>query len=439
MLKELEPLKNWKGTNLVVDTGWGDGGKGKVVDVLSQRARLVVRFNGGPNAGHTVENNFGEFKLHLVPSGIFSPDTISILASTVAINPFSLVEELSQLKEKGVPFSSDNLLVSKDAHLIMPWHILRDKLKEKARGGSKIGTTGQGIGPLYADRAERTGLKVRDLLDPNFEKIFDREFVWQQKLINTMQGGDKNPASLDRDEIIQKLAVVREVIAPLITNVLPVIHEAYYSDKNILGEGAQGALLDLDLGGYPYVTSSNTGLPGFLKTVGGFVEVKRVVGVTKAYQTRVGEGPMPTELTDEIGEQIRKKGIEFGATTGRPRRCGWIDVPAVNYGIRASGTNSLAITKLDVLDDFDKIMICIAYEVDGRCYKSLPDADPEFMSQAKPIYKTVAGWQRETTKIRTFEELPSRAREYIKNIEELTGKPVEFVSNGPHRNQSIFK
>jgi adenylosuccinate synthase len=435
MSKERYRLGSWKGTNIVIDSGWGDGGKGKLVDVMAKRADYIIRFNGGPNAGHTVKNEYGEFRFHSIPSGIFNPDAICVIAGTVAVNPTILVEEIDQLRQRGIEVSASDLLISQDAHLIMPWHIMRDKLKEKARGERKIGTTGQGIGPLFADRTERSGLKVKDLLNKNFERLFDREFAWQEKLIAAMAGPEKDNYSIDRDTIFARLRQARGVIEPMITNTFPVITKAHFDGKNLLGEGAQGALLDLDLGGYPYVTATHPTLAGFSQATGIYEGIKRVIGVTKAYQTRVGEGPMPTELLDESGEALREKGKEYGATTGRARRCGWLDIPAVRYGCFIGGVRSIALTKLDVLDSFEQIKVCVAYEVDGHTYHM---ADPTLMEKAKPVFLNFKGWNKPIGEIRAFRDLPFRARVYTQAIENFLKLPIEFVSNGPSREQSLF-
>lgn len=433
-----ERLSQWEGTNLVTDPSWGDNGKGRVVDELAQRAHLVVRTNGGPNAGHTVHNEQGEFKLHLIPCGIFNPEAICVLADTVVVNPISLAEEITSLRQKGIEVTSKNLLVSQNAHLIMPWHRKRDNLRELARGGEKIGTTGQGIGPAYGDRSERVGLRVEDLLRENFEQLFDRELLFQEKLARVMAGNEAK--KYDRDAIFEDLLKARETIAPLITYVLPVITKYHDSHKRVLGEAGQGALLDLDRGGYPNVTSSHPGLSGFcLATNISPQEVERVIAVTKAYSTRVGEGPLPTELDDEVGEEIREKGGEYGATTGRSRRCGWLDVPATRYGIRTVSANSLALTKLDIFDDFPEIKICVAYKIGNKYCATAPIDNGELMRIAEPIYETLPGWERPTSGCRDYYSLPLKAREFIQRTEELLGKPIELVSVGPNRGETIYR
>ncbi|OGM18194.1 adenylosuccinate synthase [Candidatus Woesebacteria bacterium RBG_19FT_COMBO_47_8] len=428
-----ERLSRWRGTNVVLDTTWGDSGKGKLVDVMAQRAKMVVRFNGGPNAGHTVKNEHGEFKFHQIPSGIFNPEAISVIAQTVAVNPNVLLGEIAELKAKGIEVSKANLLVSEEAHLIMPWHIQRDRLRETARGEEKIGTTGQGIGPVFADRTERVGLKVKDILDPRLPEILAKELAWQEKLTQLML--DTSEPQYDYDSILEDLRKAADTLAPMISQVLPLIRLFHKRGNNILGEGAQGALLDLDLGGYPFVTSTHPTLSGFSQATGIYANISRIIGVTKAYQTRVGEGPMPTELENEIGATLRERGKEYGATTGRPRRCGWIDIPAIRYGAMISGVKSLAITKLDVLDSFDEIRICAAYRDHGHDYKF---GYPDTMARAVPIYINLKGWREDTSGAKDIRSLPEKCSFYLTTIQELVGLPVEFVSVGPERNQSIY-
>src|SRR3989344_2017976 len=406
-----ERLNEWEGTNFVTDPAWGDNGKGKVVDLMAQRAAMVVRVNGGPNAGHTVKNERGEFKFHLMPSGIFNPQAISVLADTVVVNPSILSKEITEVKKAGIEVGENNLLISRNAHLIMPWHRRRDNLREVARGGEKIGTTGQGIGPTYADRTERVGLKVGHLLRSDFNEMFDRELAWQEKLARSMSNSDT--PQYDREQILRNLEEAREVIAPMITEVLPVIWEYHDAGKRVLGEAGQGVLLDLDRGGYPYVTSSYPGIAGFNLATGiPPKEVARVIAVTKAYTTRVGEGPLPTELLNEMGDKIREKGDEYGTTTSRPRRCGWLDIPTLRYGVRVGGADSLALTKIDIFDEFSEVKICTGHEIDGVVYKTIPTADNHSMSRAKPIFETLPGWEKTTTGCRDFKNLPKNARRF---------------------------
>lgn len=430
-------LSEWCGTNFVMDPTWGDNGKGKIVDLMAQRAQMVVKTNGGPNAGHTVVNEHGEFALHLVPSGIFNPDAVCVLSDTVVINPTSLVAEIESVRKSGVEINSNNFLISMNAHLIMPWHRKRDGLREVARGEGKIGTTGQGVGPTYSDRTDRVGLRVRDLIEPGFEEKFDKELRWQEKLTALMSGSDS--VNYDREKILEELVTAREVIAPMVTEVLPVIWEYHDSGKNVLGEAGQGVLLDLDRGGYPYVTSSHPGIAGFNLATGiSPREVDRVIAVTKAYSTRVGEGPLPTELLNEMGDKIREKGDEYGTTTARPRRCGWLDIPTLRYGVRVGGADSLALTKIDIFDEFSEVKICTGHEIDGVVYKTIPTADNHSMSRAKPIFETLPGWEKTTTGCRDFKDLPKNARRFVQRIQEIAGIPIELVSVGPEREASIY-
>ena len=442
MINNIAPIHAIRGTNIVIDTGWGDGGKGKIVDVLSANADLVVRFNGGPNAGHTVVNQYGEFKFHLIPTGIFNPKTKSILAGTVAIDPLTLVEEILTLRGEGLEVSARNLIISQYAHLIMPWHIARDNLREVARGSAKVGTTGRGIGPLYADRTERIGLRVGDLLKPEFEKLLRRELAYQQRLITAMDLDDE-PAQqnlLSREKILADISAAGDILAPMIGSPLPVIWNAQDKGQIILGEGAQGMLLDLDLGSYPYVTSSHPGLAGFSIATGlQQRDIQRVIGVTKAYQTRVGEGPMPTELLDHRGESLRTIGKEYGATTGRPRRCGWLDLPSLRYSIRTGGVNAIALTKIDILDQMTEISICTHYEHNGKHYTILPTADASFMAAATPVFKAMPTWDLPTEGIKEFASLPPNAQIYVKEIEKSVGIPIEIISNGPARDAVIYR
>jgi adenylosuccinate synthase len=431
-----------KGTNIVIDTAWGDSGKGKFVDVFSHSADLVIRFNGGANAGHTVVNDYGEFKFNLIPTGVFNPNALSILAGSVAISPLTLVEEISDLSKKGIEVSEKNLLISQYAHIIMPWHIARDTLRETARGDSKVGTTGRGIGPLYADRTERVGVRMGDMLKDDFEEIVLCELAWQTQLIELMNvnNDETHRKNLAKDKILADFRAAKEILAPMIGNPLPKIWQAQKEGANILGEGAQGMLLDIDLGTYPYVTSSHPGITGFSIATGlQQNDVQRVIGVTKAYQTRVGSGPMPTELTGEIGNKLRELGNEYGTTTGRPRRCGWLDLPALRYSLQIGGVNSIALTKIDVLDGMDEIKVCTHYEYKGTRYETLPTADAEFMAEAKPIYKIMPKWDLPTKNIKDFANLPEEAQNYVKYIEESVGVKVEIISNGPAREEVFYR
>lgn len=429
--------KYWQGTNVVTDIGWGDAGKGKLVDLGAQYADMVIRYSGGGNAGHTIRNHLGEFKNHLIPSGIFNPKTICVIGGGVVIDLAILVKEIEELRTKGVTVTPQNLRISDASHLVMPWHKFRDGLREKSRSGGKIGTTGQGIGPTYSDRTAREGIRICDLLRRDFTKIFDETLHYQKQLLTVLDG--ESHQLLNRDEILKELLKMRKIIAPFVVCVLPIIREYHERGKNVLAEGAQGALLDLDLGGYPYVTSSNPGVVGFIKTTGiPAKEISKVIGTTRAYTARVGSGPMPTELFDKIGEHIQQKGREFGTTTGRKRRCGWLDIPAMKQGIIIAGADSIALTKLDVLDELPKIKICVAYKVGGKQYVDLPTVDARFMEKAKPVFITVPGWTSNTSVARKFDTLPKEAQKYIKTVERLLEKPIDIVSVAPEREATIF-
>lgn len=444
-------VKNYSsGITLITDTGWGDAGKGKITDEIASSfssGDIVVRYNGGPNAGHTVKNKKGEFKLHGVSSGIFNPDVVCITTGNVVINPTALVEELAMLKKVGVKVIKKNFLLSEDSHMIMPWHKMRDSLSEKSRGGEKIGTTGQGIGPTYADRTARVGLRLKDLLRPDFKALFKKELAFQERLIRLMDGealvseGGKalqDKPYLDEKAIFKDLENAREVLSPFITNTIAVLWEAQEKKKTILAEGAQGALLDLDLGGYPFVTSSHPGLAGFTLS-SGIHAVDRVVGVAKAYTTRVGSGPMPTELFDENGKHMQDVGHEFGATTGRPRRCGWFDVPAMVYGARIAGVTEIALTKLDVLDGLKSLKICKGYKVGTKETSKLVGFDSDMITNAKAVYEEVPGWEEKTSGIRDFAKLPKNAQNYVNRLQELMGLPITIVSISPDRDATIYR
>lgn len=421
---------------IVVDTTWGDGGKGKVVDSAAPFFDIVVRYAGGPNAGHTVIDNGQTYKFHGLPSSILHENTLSVLATGVVVNPISFVEEMAETEKKGVKITPKKLLLSQDILLIMPWHIQRDSLAEKARGGKKIGTTNQGIGPAYEDIAGRKGLLMRDLLlgEAELREKFDAELVRQEKLAHALTEGTTQV--YDGEKIFTDLLNARKRLMSFIGDASAVLWQAEKEGKKILGEGAQGALLDVLLGGRPYVTSSHPGRGGF-EVATGIYHVDEVIGVTKAYATRVGEGPMPTELFDRTGDEIREAGGEFGATTGRPRRCGWFDAVAVKLGTKISGTTTLAITKLDILDNLDEIKIGVGYEIDGKVYKEI--TDPQLMLRAIPRYETLPGWKESTVGIRRFADLPQNAKRYIRRVEKAVGLPVTIISVGPGRNEAIYR
>lgn len=447
----------WNGINIIGGPGWGDEGKGRYVDFASQSIDMNIRYNGGGNAGHTVVNDLGEFKFHILPSTSVNPEVVSVIAGTVIVDPIQAATEIRNLQARGIDVK---LLMDSNAHMAMPWHKALDGLKEALRGNGKIGTTGQGIGPTIAQRASRSGLRTGDLLSPNFETMFHQELAEQQstrrQIAFELLLRDFNIESLtaeqlqslfqeanqqyyDPKQILKDLYEARETLAPYIANVLPTIWSYEQDkDKNILGESAQGALLDLDLGGYPYVTSSNPGVAGFIKaTAIDRRRINRVIGVTKAYTTRVGEGPMPTEQNDDIGHYLQEVGQEIGTTTGRSRRCGWLDIPAMRYGAKVLGADAIVISKLDVLDQLPYLKICTAYEIDGQMYNTLPN--PNALQRAIPHYEIVEGWQRDTSQTETYEALPQNARHYVARVEKLMDKRVDMVSVGQHRNATLSR
>jgi adenylosuccinate synthase len=418
---------------IVIGAQWGDEGKGKITDLLSKSADVVVRSQGGVNAGHTVVVQKQTFKLHLIPSGILYPDTECIIGSGTVIDPEELLEEIDQLKKLNV--STANLFISQTAHVTMPYHRLLDKAAEEKRGKYKLGTTGRGIGPTYADKSERIGIRVIDLIDGNcnrdkLEYVINYKNVVLEKLYNL--------PPLDPHEIITQYLEYAERLRPYVIDSSLKIAEAVKIKKNILFEGAQGTLLDLDHGTYPYVTSSNPIAGGACVGAGvGPTIIDRVIGVAKAYTTRVGEGPFPTELTDDIGTLLGDRGAEFGTTTGRRRRCGWFDGVIGRYAVRINGLDCLAITKLDVLDELEEIKVCVAYELDGETCDHFP-SDANKFARCQPVYKTLPGWQQSTTHCRTLDELPKAALNYLKFLAELMDVPIAIVSLGASRDQTII-
>lgn len=425
-----------KGVNVVVDTLWGDSGKGKIVDMAAQHVDMVVRYAGGSNAGHTIKNEKGIFKLHLVPSGILNPKVMCIIDSGVVIDPISLALEIADVQKQGVSITPKNLRIAGRAHLVMPWHLLRDQPKKSKSTSAKIGTTGRGIGPTYSDKTAREGLRVKDLFTPDFSTKIEEELKKQNKILSSLYG----VKPLNKKQVLLSLKKARSILKPFVDETFPIIQEYKRKKKNILGEGAQGALLDIDLGGFPYVTSSHTGVTGFSTSTGIHDhEIVNVIGVTKAYATRVGGGPMPTELLDKNGEKLREVGGEYGATTGRPRRCGWFDLPATKYGILISGTRSIALMKLDVLDVFKTIKVCVAYRLNGKTVAIPPDMDANTLVDVKPVYESFKGWEQKTTEIRSFDKLPTNAKKYIQFLEKQLGSPVQIISVGAGRDQTLFK
>ncbi|MCA6575627.1 MAG: adenylosuccinate synthase [Pseudanabaena sp.] len=418
---------------IVIGAQWGDEGKGKITDLLSRSADVVVRYQGGNNAGHTVVVGDRTFKLHLIPSGILYPKTECIIASGTVIDPQVLLEEVDRLTDLGI--STDNLFIAETSHVTMPYHRVLDRASEDQRAEHKIGTTGRGIGPTYADKSERVGIRVIDLMD---EKRLAKKLRWAIEQKNIVLQKLYNLEPLDVDAIIEEYRGYAERLRPHVIDASLKIDVAIRERRNILFEGAQGTLLDLDHGTYPYVTSSNPVAGGACIGAGvGPTSIDRVIGVAKAYTTRVGEGPFPTELHDAIGEQIGQRGAEFGTTTGRKRRCGWFDGVIGRYAVRINGLDCLAVTKLDVLDDLEEIKVCTAYELDGKVVRDFP-SDARAFARAIPIYETLPGWKRSTSECKTVEELPTEAKEYLKFLADLTGTPIAIISLGASRGQTII-
>lgn len=419
---------------VVIGTQWGDEGKGKVVDLLTDRAAAVVRFQGGHNAGHTLVIDGEKTVLHVIPSGILRPNVQCLIGNGVVLEPHALLEEVTSLEARGVPVR-ERLLISAACPLILPYHVELDLAREEARGNQKIGTTGRGIGPAYEDKAARRGVRLGDL------------FYWQDfaaKLNEVMEYHNfmlkeyfKRPI-VDFQRTLDDCAEVAEQIKPMVCDIVPVLHNMRENGDNILFEGAQGAMLDIDLGTYPFVTSSNTTAGGTAVGSGfGPTYLDYVLGITKAYATRVGSGPFPTELFDDAGKQLAERGHEFGATTGRPRRCGWFDAVALRQAVQINSISGLCLTKLDVLDELETIRICTGYEdVDGVA--GTARFGSEYYSAVKPIYEELPGWQASTVGIDSVEKLPANTQAYIKRIEEAVGAPIDIISTGPDRKETMI-
>lgn len=422
-------------TLVVLGAQWGDEGKGKITDYLAEKADFIVRYQGGDNAGHTVKVEDKEYKLHLIPSGIFYENQVCIIGNGVVINPKSLVKEIEYLKEKGV--AVDNLKISDRAHIVFPYHLKIDELEERKKGTEKIGTTVKGIGPCYRDKVDRIGIRMCDFFySESFEEKLRKNIKEKNEILSKLYSED----ALDEEKIVKEYSHYLNLIKDYIADTSVIVSEAIKKGRKVLFEGAQGTLLDLDFGTYPYLTSSHPvsgGVP-----IGAGVSpssIEKVLGVVKAYTTRVGKGPFPTELTDEMGEAIRKKGNEYGTTTGRARRCGWLDMVMLKYAVRINGLTDIAVTRLDTLGGFDKIKICTGYELDGKILEHFP-ASLETLSKCKPVYLEVEGWDdREMENIKSYEALPENAKRYIELIEDMTEARVNIVSIGPKRDQTIIR
>jgi adenylosuccinate synthase len=411
---------------------WGDEGKGKATDLLGDRVDYVVRYQGGNNAGHTVVIGDQKYALHLLPSGILSSNVIPVIGNGVVIDPAVLLTEIKGLNERGIDTSK--LKISTNAHLITPYHRTIDKVSERFLGKSKIGTTGRGIGPAYADKINRIGIRVQDLFDPSIlkQKIEAALHDKNQILIKVF-----NRKGITVDEVLGEYLGYAQILKPYVVDTALLLDQALKSGKNVLLEGSQGTLLDVDHGTYPFVTSSNPTAGGASTGSGiGPTKITRVIGILKAYTTRVGSGPFPTELIDEDGEVLRKIGGEVGVTTGRNRRCGWFDAPIARYAVRVNGLTDFFLTKLDVLTGWEKIPVCVAYEVDGVRVEELPASQTDF-HHAKPIYEYLPGWKENISKAKTVADLPNNAREYVKFLEKVSGAPISAIGVGPGRDETI--
>ncbi len=417
---------------------WGDEGKGKATDLLGNRVQYVVRYQGGNNAGHTVviptKNGPEKFALHLLPSGILTPEVIPVIGNGVVIDPGVLLQEIKGLNERGIDTSK--LKISADAHIITSYHVMLDKTIERFLGKSKIGTTGRGIGPAYGDKVSRVGIRVQDLYD---EKILRKKV--EGSLISKNQTLVKvyNRRAVEVDSIVEELLTYAESLKPYVANTSLLLNEALNRNEIVLLEGGQGTLLDVDHGTYPFVTSSNPTAGGAATGSGiGPTKITRVIGILKAYTTRVGEGPFPTELLDANGERLREIGGERGTTTGRPRRCGWFDAVVARYSLRINGLTDFFLTKLDVLTGFKEIPVCVAYEVDGQRYEEMPMTQTQF-HHAKPIYEYLPGWDEDISNAKTFEDLPINARKYVEYLEKISGAPMSAIGVGQHRDATISR
>ncbi|MEM9620112.1 MAG: adenylosuccinate synthase [Pseudomonadota bacterium] len=418
---------------VVIGTQWGDEGKGKVVDLLTEEVSAVVRFQGGHNAGHTLVIDGEKTVLHVIPSGILRQDVQCLIGNGVVLEPNALLEEVTKLEGRGVPVR-ERLRISPACPLILPYHVQLDLAREEARGNQKIGTTGRGIGPAYEDKAARRGLRLGDLF---YWQDFASKLKEVVEFHNFMLTDYYHKEAIDFQSTLDECAAVAEQLQPMVCDIVPVLHGMREQGENILFEGAQGALLDIDLGTYPFVTSSNTTAGGTAVGSGfGPMYLDYVLGITKAYSTRVGSGPFPTELFDDVGERLAERGHEFGATTGRPRRCGWFDAVALRQAVQINSISGLCLTKLDVLDGLETIRICTDYE-DPDGGQGTARFGSEYYSAVKPVYEELPGWQESTVGAQRLDQLPDNARAYIKHIEQAVGAPIAIVSTGPDRKETI--
>ncbi len=418
---------------VVVGTQWGDEGKGKIIDLLAERVDVVARYQGGHNAGHTIVLGGDRFVVHLVPSGIFHPGKICVIGNGVVVDPAALLEEIQLLRERGIA-AEGRLFVSDRAHLILPYHKAVDKESEKLRGIRRIGTTGRGIGPAYVDKMARVGIQVGDLLDAD---LFREKLEANLLEMNYLMEHRYEIPRFELEEVFETYRGYGKAISPYVADTGLLLHRALQEEKRVLFEGAQGTLLDVDFGTYPYVTSSSACAGGASTGTGvSPLALTGVLGVTKAYTTRVGSGPFPTELRDALGELFRERGGEYGATTGRPRRCGWFDAVAVQYAARINGLTGLALTKLDVLDTSETVRVCVAYRLRGETVGEFIGSAHD-LERCEPVYEDLPGWKDNTRGIETFDRLPSAAQRFVRRLEELVGVPVQLISTGAKRDEVI--
>ncbi|MFP8783801.1 adenylosuccinate synthase [Planococcus plakortidis] len=416
---------------VVVGTQWGDEGKGKITDFLSEHAEVIARYQGGNNAGHTIIFGGETYKLHLIPSGIFYKDKTSVIGNGMVVDPKALVQELKGLHDRGV--STENLRISNRAHVILPYHIKQDEVEEARRGANKIGTTGKGIGPAYMDKAARVGIRIADLLD---HVVFEEKLRMNLKEKNRMFEKFYETEGFTVEEIMEEYYQYGQEIAQYVTDTSKVLNDAFDAGRRVLFEGAQGVMLDIDQGTYPFVTSSNPVAGGVTIGAGvGPTNISHVIGVCKAYTSRVGDGPFPTELFDEVGDKIRTVGKEFGTTTGRPRRIGWFDSVVVRHARRVSGLTDLTVNSIDVLTGLDTVKICTAYRYQGELITEYP-ANLRMLADCEPVYEEMPGWSEDVTSCRSLDELPENARHYLERISQLTGVQISIFSVGPDRNQT---
>ncbi len=418
-------------STVLIGAQWGDEGKGKIVDVLTEEADWVVRYQGGNNAGHTVEIGAEKYVLHLLPSGVLHAGKRCVIGHGVVVDPVALMGEMRDLEKRGIDLRG-RMFVSDRAHVVFPYHRWIDEYREKKPAGSKIGTTKRGIGPAYGDKAARTGLRMGDLVSADFPMLLRSRVEASNRILEALDA-----PQVDGAEVLREYQEAAKYLAQFVADPIPMLNEATSRGERVLFEGAQGTMLDIDYGTYPFVTSSSATAGGACTGTGVPPHrIDRVVGVVKAYSTRVGEGPFPTELLDATGELIRKVGHEFGATTGRPRRCGWFDAVVARYSVMVNGIDFWAVTKLDVLDELDEVLVCVAYEHEGRRIETVP-ACARALANCRPVYVRFPGWKSSTKDATSFEQLPARAQDYVRQLARLTGTPVGILSVGPKRDSTM--